>query len=531
MNGMEENKDIDKYPFIKNVYYPGKLLHARDFTNEQEYVNRKLEFINRKFHGWGIIEGMEVRTEQDGSLYLSPGSAIDPCGRILVETEDREVQVHEIENLSKDVSHNFILGIRYKEQTAETEQSLLERDKPCRPAKIAETYSFGAFRQADFEKLKKEGNKQENILTEEKILYENETVRLMLRIPRVIPSDSIFRVRILVQTAKSNVRVGWRGMGKLQGAFFAKSGESFVHLEGKQTVCPGSLQWEWEICTEEKRKLPVMLEISHLEITMENHAPVEITPGQFFIRIAALYENTVREYLWRRESKEPEQDWIPLAYLRMEKSLNQEKCTFLLLRERNVRFMAFHPEEEEIIRRNAEENGIVDIRWRNVLKHIWHVPLPPKPLPPPPPSPGPMPWEDMITRKQAQELMEEDRKNRIHKGIAKIPVPKFYRRGQTLFSGEIFHGFPGEEVFLWCGRVSEPYKHELWERKEIRHKIICGDEELFEEIHGKEWRIKQQAVRQNVEAGTFQIALTLAGRCWQERGKEVVISWIAVKSI
>ncbi len=88
---MENDKNKSNVPFVKSSYYPGKLLHASDFIREQEYGNRKLEFINRKFHGWGIIEGLEIRIGKDGSLHLMQGSAIDPCGRIIVVPGHRRV--------------------------------------------------------------------------------------------------------------------------------------------------------------------------------------------------------------------------------------------------------------------------------------------------------------------------------------------------------------------------------------------------------------------------------------------------------
>ena len=119
---MGNDEGREDYPFLKSAYYTGKLLHAADFIREQKYVNSKLEFVNRKFHGWGIIEGLEVQTGQDGSLYLSGGSAIDPQGRILTVPEDRRVYPGEIEGIRTETEQDFILGVCYAEQTLETER-------------------------------------------------------------------------------------------------------------------------------------------------------------------------------------------------------------------------------------------------------------------------------------------------------------------------------------------------------------------------------------------------------------------------
>ena len=59
--------------FVRSAYYPGKLLHAGDFITDQEYGNRKLAFIIRNLHGWGILEGLEAEEGPDDSVRLLRG--------------------------------------------------------------------------------------------------------------------------------------------------------------------------------------------------------------------------------------------------------------------------------------------------------------------------------------------------------------------------------------------------------------------------------------------------------------------------
>lgn len=533
---MENGGSSMDYPFLKSAYYAGKLLHASDFRREQEYGSSKLEFINRKFHGWGIIEGLEVQTGQDGSLHFSSGSAIDPSGRILVATEDRQVKPEEIEGLRMEAGHIFILGIRYAEQVVDTESEILKKGESRRPSIIAETYGLKAFEREEFWKLQKETARQDDILTEERVLYENGSVRLAVRVPRVVPADSLFRIRIQVRAVReSNVRIGWRGMAKLQGALFAQSGNSVFPIEEEQAMCSGSFQREWEICTEENRKLSVMLEISNLEIVTGNAEVVTIPTCQFHIETAASYDRTVKRYLQDRKEQDRKESWVPLACLRLEEAAGQGRFTFSLLKDREVRYPVVRPCEEEMLRRIAEENGILDIRWRKLLKHIWRSslspdPMPPAPLPPPQPFSPPQPPEGLITEQQFRELTDADRMSRINRGVTVIPVPKRYRKGQVLFSEEIAHGFPGEEVFLWYGRVWEERSYAYWERDRKHYRILHGDEELFRgTCDGQE--IVRHAALQNVEAGTFQIAITLNRRWRRKRSKEVAISWTAVRSV
>lgn len=518
--------------FLKTAYYTGKLLHATDLVREQNYGNSKLEFLNRKLYGWGIIEGLEVRTGQGGNLFLSKGSALDLQGRILQVPEDLLIKPEDIEGFLPEREHGFVLGIRYVERTLETERDYLKGGESYLPSIIAESCNLCAFETSEYQKLMSAAVRKENLLTEEKVLYENETVELTVKLPRIVPTDSLFKIRMQVRTAgEGDSRIGWHGMLKLQGAVFAQSGEAGYVLEEEPAMCSGSLQREWEVCTEENRMLPVMLEISHLEIGLGNGESTEIPACRFQIETTSAYDQAVQCHLQDQAVQDYSGSWVPLACVRWEES------AFSLVREGRLRVFVSRPWEEAALKRIAEENGILDIRWRRFFKHNRPYPMPPVPRPPRPPSPskplrpGPpfRPPEGLLTEEQFRELLEKDRTSRINRGILVIPVPKRYRKGQILFSEEVSHGFPGQEVFLRCGRVWEEQSYAYWEKDRKRYRIIHGSEGLFPDVcDGQE--IVKQAVLQNVEAGTFQVALILGKRSRRKRSKEVAISWIAVRS-
>ncbi|MCM1064964.1 MAG: hypothetical protein NC420_10935 [Eubacterium sp.] len=529
---MEKEKSADSYPFLKSVYYTGKLLRATDLTREQDYGDRKREFMNRKFCGWGIIEGLEVRAGRGGRLFLSKGSAIDPQGRILVVPEDRVVKPDEIEGFQPEAGQDLILGICYAEQTLETEQEYLKNGVYQHPAVIAETYALHTFEMSKYHELKKGILNRESALTEEKTLYESSAVALTMKIPKVVPTDSLFKIRMQVRTAgESDISIGWRGMLRLQGAVFAHSGETGCMLEEEPAMCSGSLQREWEICTEENRTLPVMLEIDRLEILTGNAEAAGVSACQFQIETTPSYDRTVKRYLQNLPGQNQSEDWVPLACLRRKEAGGH----IFLMKDEHFRVYASRPCEETALKGIAEENGILDIRWRKLLKHIWHFPMPPAPMPPMPPEPGPpvppfRPQEEPLTKQRFRELADADRKSRINRGIIVIPVPARYRKGKVLLSEEVSHGFPGEEVFLQCGRVWEEESYAYWERDRKRYRITHGDEGLFPDVcDGQE--ILRQAVVQNVEAGTFQVALILKKRSRRKRSREVAISWTAVRSL
>lgn len=531
---MENDESRNDSLFVRSAYYPGKLLHADDFITDQEYGNRKLAFINRKLYGWGILEGLEVETAQDGSLRLLRGSAIDPAGRILSVPADRRVEAQDIEGLSGWGFRELILGLQYAERTVETENALLDTEKSVRPARIAETCVLKAYGEAALGRLPAHAAAEE-LLVQERMLYEGKGIALSVRVPLIVPADGLFRIRILIRALQDgNIRIGWRGMAKLDGAFLVQTGNPFFILEEEQAVCSGSLEREWEVWTEE-RKQPVTLEISHLEITDGNGQAVEVPTCRLCMETAGDYEQAARHFLQRRlpEGREESgEEWVPLARLRLEENA-QAGCYKLSVAEgEGVRVNVVRPLEEQLLALSRAENGILDLGWWRIWERVRR-PDPVRPMPPPEPihplPPGPVyPPPEGGLRQQVKELLEEEREKYIRRGVAVITIPKRYRKGQVIFSDKIFHGFRGEEVLLWCGRMLEEANWVYWERGRKQYRIFCGDEGLFsEELDG--CRIVRKAVRQNVEEGSFQIALTLSGRNRRSRSREVAVSWVAMR--
>lgn len=222
-----------------------------------------------------------------------------------------------------------------------------------------------------------------------------------------------------------------------------------------------------------------------------------------------------------------ESDWVPLARLKPSADREGEVRAFFVAEEPQLRRYALRTDEMEAIRRISEENGIIEIRWRGLLQRVSSMPAPlqPMPIPQAPETPGlpePIPSPEPMLREAGAESL-------IHRGMTVIPIPKRYRRGDTLFSEEIEHGFPGEEVILWLDRMYEENNYAYWERHRTRYAAIHGADELFADGWESGWEIRKQAIRQDIEAGTFQIALVLSGARRKNRSKEVAVSWTAVR--
>jgi hypothetical protein len=71
-------------------YFAGQLLGADDFTQEQDYFRARLRRLNRALHGFGIVSGLAVSVEGDGSdqrVVVEPGFALTATGEEIEVTQ------------------------------------------------------------------------------------------------------------------------------------------------------------------------------------------------------------------------------------------------------------------------------------------------------------------------------------------------------------------------------------------------------------------------------------------------------------
>jgi len=73
-------------------FFDGRLLTADDLNREQEYNRERSRLHNRLLHGWGVADGLEVRST-GGRIRVSPGVAIDQRGEYVIVREECDVAV------------------------------------------------------------------------------------------------------------------------------------------------------------------------------------------------------------------------------------------------------------------------------------------------------------------------------------------------------------------------------------------------------------------------------------------------------
>ena len=65
-------------------YFTHQLLLEQDFKDEQSYHIEMRRRLNRLFHSWGVLEGLEVQKKGEHDITITPGIALDREGREIV---------------------------------------------------------------------------------------------------------------------------------------------------------------------------------------------------------------------------------------------------------------------------------------------------------------------------------------------------------------------------------------------------------------------------------------------------------------
>jgi hypothetical protein len=65
-------------------YFTGQLLGQEDFQSEQNYHLELHRGHTRSLHTWGVVSGLGVTRADDATILVSPGSALDAKGRLII---------------------------------------------------------------------------------------------------------------------------------------------------------------------------------------------------------------------------------------------------------------------------------------------------------------------------------------------------------------------------------------------------------------------------------------------------------------
>lgn len=201
-------KDIIRL-YERNDYYTGKLLSAKDFKLEQQYINDKRSLLNVFTLGNGILYGLDVINtgdyKKEESISIKPGVAIDSWGRELIVPEiDTRVLVN-LDGFPKDKYNGAMyLCLEYREnglsdslQTGDTEGSGVKRYN-----RIREEYNVVLTRKPP-RVLSGIERQYYNLVT----LYEDDKIILRHKSPKYMNDGEAFKCSFILIKMKEGIRV------------------------------------------------------------------------------------------------------------------------------------------------------------------------------------------------------------------------------------------------------------------------------------------------------------------------------------
>src|SRR6266700_543124 len=96
-------------------YFPKQFLRAQDFADEQAYHVAMRRRHNIAHHTWGIVRGLTIVIDPDGTLFVQPGFAIDGYGRELILSSRRQIGTTEF----NDKGNVLDVSLVYSRQTSD----------------------------------------------------------------------------------------------------------------------------------------------------------------------------------------------------------------------------------------------------------------------------------------------------------------------------------------------------------------------------------------------------------------------------
>jgi hypothetical protein len=86
-------KGLDMTDPVRRVnYFHGQLLTPEDLQAEQDY-HRKMRYLHNRLLGHGVVHGLDVTVGDGSTVVVTPGLAIDPCGREIVLSDELRIAV------------------------------------------------------------------------------------------------------------------------------------------------------------------------------------------------------------------------------------------------------------------------------------------------------------------------------------------------------------------------------------------------------------------------------------------------------
>jgi len=225
------------YPFSKNRYFPHKRMRSADFVREQTYIEHRLAFLSRWDLGTGAALGLEAQRVDGDSLLVTPGLAVDGCGRWLIVDGPAICRVRTLPGFDALHGETALLWLRYHEEPTDPMFVPGERGEVREYAAAQEGFSFYL---TDMRALP--GAAGDRVLFSDTVLFEDGDLRIRQVIPRILPAQGMVQLRLAVESFLSEpLEVRLRYAPELPGIRGADGGQALrldrtLRLESGETV-------------------------------------------------------------------------------------------------------------------------------------------------------------------------------------------------------------------------------------------------------------------------------------------------------
>jgi DNA-binding beta-propeller fold protein YncE len=145
-------------PFVRNHYFDGKFMVARDFIAETHYHAEKFRHHEQRLHGWGVVCGLKVKAHPTPAcrtrfVCIEPGAAVDCCGHDIILNEEECVdlfqfkEIQDLKNNNDTGTHTLQICLSFRECPTELVPVLYDDcgcdETRCAPNRILESFAVG----------------------------------------------------------------------------------------------------------------------------------------------------------------------------------------------------------------------------------------------------------------------------------------------------------------------------------------------------------------------------------------------------
>lgn len=182
------------YPFSKNRYFPHKRMRSADFIRDQQYIEHKLAFLSHWDFGTGVALGLEAQRIDGDSLLVSPGFAVDGCGRWLIVDEPAICRIRTLQGFDAIHGETALLWLTYYEELTDPMFVPSEGDEVREYAAARERFSF---RLTDMRTPPEAIG--DRLLFSETVLFEDTDLRIRQIVPKILPAHGSVQLRLVIE--------------------------------------------------------------------------------------------------------------------------------------------------------------------------------------------------------------------------------------------------------------------------------------------------------------------------------------------